>query len=357
MSTGLFLVRGEDTVKVLRPSSFASEDAFQRLVERFPELLTQLDGPASRKWILIKREAGIPDVQNGLDRWSLDHLFLDEEGVPTLVEIKRSTDTRTRREVVAQVLDYAANASRWWNVDKLQEWFLQAHSCDLDSAHSQLSVLLSRDGIDWDAYWRSVASNLSAGRLRLVIAADVIPPELERIIEFLNEQMNPASILALELRVFEDGSDRILAPRLVGATTRAEDQKSIRKEVALSVEDWLGKEGIGENERIFVERMSDLGARPVVAGQSLALDFGSTRFAYLRHRGRISLSMWGIKKHPHYVDDQQRSALLHAFELAGFKPSNSNHEGEPSLFIPAENEAAQWTALIAVFSNLFHQLA
>jgi hypothetical protein len=34
---------------------------------------------------------------------------VDEAGVPTLVEVKRSSDTRARREVVARMLDYAAN--------------------------------------------------------------------------------------------------------------------------------------------------------------------------------------------------------------------------------------------------------
>ena len=31
---------------------------------------------------------------------------------PTLVEVKRSSDTRIRREVVGQMLDYAANGQR-----------------------------------------------------------------------------------------------------------------------------------------------------------------------------------------------------------------------------------------------------
>jgi hypothetical protein len=33
----------------------------------------------------------------------------DQNAVPTLVEVKRSSDTRIRREVVGQMLDYAAN--------------------------------------------------------------------------------------------------------------------------------------------------------------------------------------------------------------------------------------------------------
>ena len=30
--------------------------------------------------------------------------------IPTLVEVKRGTETRNRREVVGQILDYAANS-------------------------------------------------------------------------------------------------------------------------------------------------------------------------------------------------------------------------------------------------------
>jgi hypothetical protein len=40
-------------------------------------------------------------------------LIIDQHAIPTLVEVKRSTDTRIRREVVSQMLDYAANADNY----------------------------------------------------------------------------------------------------------------------------------------------------------------------------------------------------------------------------------------------------
>ena len=46
-----------------------------------------------------------------------------ETGIPTLVEVKRSTDTRLRREVVGQMLDYAANAVVYWPVERLEAEF------------------------------------------------------------------------------------------------------------------------------------------------------------------------------------------------------------------------------------------
>jgi hypothetical protein len=56
-------------------------------------------------------------------RWSLDHLFLDQDGVPTLVEVKRGTDTRIRREVVGQMLDYAANGVVYWPLETIRASF------------------------------------------------------------------------------------------------------------------------------------------------------------------------------------------------------------------------------------------
>jgi hypothetical protein len=70
--------------------------------------------------LLIAREVPIPDEMDGAARLSLDHLFVDQDSIPTLVECKRSTDTRTRREVVAQMLDYAANATEYLAIESIR---------------------------------------------------------------------------------------------------------------------------------------------------------------------------------------------------------------------------------------------
>jgi hypothetical protein len=63
------------------------------------------------------------DEEAGGGRWSLDHLFVDQDAIPTLVEVKRSSDTRIRREVVGQPLEYAANAIAYWPVEKIRAEF------------------------------------------------------------------------------------------------------------------------------------------------------------------------------------------------------------------------------------------
>jgi hypothetical protein len=66
----------------------------------------------------------------------------------------------------------------------------------------------------------------------MVFVADRIPRELVRIVEFMNEQMRPAEVLAIEVEQFSDGKGiRTLVPRLVGATARAQAAKSIEAEL------------------------------------------------------------------------------------------------------------------------------
>src|SRR3954451_13322596 len=88
-------------------------------------------------------------------RWSLDHLFVDQDAVPTLVEVKRSSDTRIRREVVGQLLEYAANGTRYWPVEQLRALFetsCATRGIDPDEA---LRDALG-DEADMDGWWAQV---------------------------------------------------------------------------------------------------------------------------------------------------------------------------------------------------------
>ena len=51
-------------------------------------------------------------------------------------------------------------------------------------------------------FWKQVKTNLQAGKVMLIFVADMIPSELQRIVEFLNEQMDPAEVLAFEIKQF-----------------------------------------------------------------------------------------------------------------------------------------------------------
>jgi hypothetical protein len=62
----------------------------------------------------------------------------------------------------------------------------------------------------------------------MLFVADRIPAELRRIVEFLNEQMDPAEVLALELRQFQGEGLRTIVPMLYGQTEGAQQKKSVQ---------------------------------------------------------------------------------------------------------------------------------
>ena len=64
--------------------------------------------------------------------------------------------------------------------------------------------------------------------MRLIFVADKIPDGLRRIVVFLNEQMNPAEVLAVEIKqhVAEGQEEKAFVPRLIGYTAHAERVKS-----------------------------------------------------------------------------------------------------------------------------------
>jgi hypothetical protein len=59
--------------------------------------------------------------------------------------------------------------------------------------------------------------------------ADRIPSELEGIVEFLNGQMSPAEVLAVEVTQYEGDGLKTLVPRVVGQTVAAQQKKGAQK--------------------------------------------------------------------------------------------------------------------------------
>jgi hypothetical protein len=189
MNGGIFLVQGHGRLVRMNQAPYDSEDLLQSLLENYPDLLAgdQIDSTNPRRWLLVRREMGIPGDDGGSDRWSVDHLFLDQDAIPTLVEVKRSTDTRIRREVVGQMLDYAANAVAYWPIEQLRAQFEQqcaSQQSDADEIIHKFVEDSDHEGVE--SFWQKAKTNLQAGKIRMVFVADVIPNELRRIVEFLN---------------------------------------------------------------------------------------------------------------------------------------------------------------------------
>ena len=228
MAGGIYIIQDSGHLIEMTERAYDSEALLQELLAKYPALLAgdQIDAMAPRRWILVSRELPVPDEDSGPGRWSIDHLFLDQDAIPTLVEVKRSTDTRLRREVVGQMLDYAANGVVYWPVETIQARFDARCASEGRASADALAEAFGADTVP-DEFWQRVKTNLQAGRVRLVFVADVIPTELRRIVEFLNGQMDPAEVLALEIRQYAGPGLRTLVPRVFGLTAEAQIKKAV----------------------------------------------------------------------------------------------------------------------------------
>ena len=208
---------------------FALEDILQELIADHPKLLSgeQINPNDPRRWLLIQREQGIADTEDGNYRWALDHLLIDQDAMPTLVETKRSNNTEIRRSIVGQMLDYAAFARRTWKVDNIRREFEEAENgAGRSSNEALLNLLQSESEPDVDDFWQRVETNLRAARMRLLFVADDIPDELAHVVEFLNEQMPGIEVLAVEIKQFKGETGKTLVPRVIGRTAAIPDKSS-----------------------------------------------------------------------------------------------------------------------------------
>ena len=301
MDASVFLLQGDNTLIRMDEQGYATKSLLQILLADHPDLMAgdQIDAVNPRRWLLIEREAGVPASLDGGNRWALDHLFLDQDAIPTFVEVKRATDTRARREVVAQMLDYAANATEYWPVDRMREKFaLRCDARGLDPAE-ELRELVGPDADD-AAFWDLAKQNLRDGRVRLLFVADQIPPSLRRIVEFLNRQMNPAEVLAVEIKQFAptgDTPERTLVPRVIGQTEQTREAKAAARPPSRSTR-------ISREE--FVDQLRADRRDIVLASLRAAEEHGfvAAEFRSSSAKGWTCITLAGIRGTPVTLDEE-----------------------------------------------------
>jgi len=227
MGGGIYLIDDDDRLVEMTEKAYDSEDQLQELLEKYPNILAgdQIDRATPRRWLSINRESAIAPEEDGVDRWNLDHLFIDQDGIPTLVEVKRSRDAEMRQKMLGQMIDYAANALIYWPFESIVTQF-EVNCREVGRDPEQVFEEFLGEDANEEGFWSQVKTNLQAGKFRLVFVADEIPGELRRVVEFLNEQMDPTEVLGLEIKQYlsEDGQ-RTLVPRLIGQTAGAQQKK------------------------------------------------------------------------------------------------------------------------------------
>lgn len=244
MAEKIYIRNASGELEPLAEERFETEAMLEELVAQHPELLAgeQMRPGDPLRWILIK-----PQMQ--IEGWAVDLLLIDQHGRPTLVEVKRGSNSQIRREVVGQMLDYAATAAGVWSERNLRQVFEDDAKARGDDPYDELREFLNpkaeTDQDDFASeFWNRVATNLATNQLWLLFVSDDVPTELERIVEFLNSQMPNIDVLAVEIKQFRSCSMQTLVPRIIGKIdTVSTSPAGAKVNVVKGKTQYVGQEG------------------------------------------------------------------------------------------------------------------
>lgn len=270
----LFEIRDNGDVreaKAVRISDEARE--LRDLLAHNPFLLPgdQIDPESPRRWLVVRKEMPVPDPGGGGSRWSVDVLLCDQAGVPTFVECKRFADTRARREVVGQMLEYAANGHFYWNRAELESYVEATAATQGKSTEDLLAELDPEDADSLEELLDQFVEKLREGQVRLVFFMENAPQELKSIVDFLNRQTERTEVLLVEARVYEADGKRLVSPALFGYT---EEARRAKRSVTVSAGERRKK---WTAEAFFVDARENLDEEQVAVlqeGLSLGREFG-----------------------------------------------------------------------------------
>ena len=210
------------------------EDDLQALIAHDHSLLcgNQITPDNPRRWILVDREVNITPDPNGAYRWRVDHLFIDQDGLPTIVEAKRGENREKRRTIVGQVLEYAAY-SAFFPRDNIRAMF----EANTNDPVAELAKLFESEASDdqIDRFWNTVCTNLAEGRLRLMLVADDLPDETCRVAGFLNDRLCDIAVFAIKVENPSATAGDAPPARIVASPNTVFDKLTIEQRPMLPV--------------------------------------------------------------------------------------------------------------------------
>jgi hypothetical protein len=194
--------------RLLAPVGFPDEQTLHRLVEQTPELLPLAGSP----WLVIVGSE-VP-----LGGGYVDLLAVEPTGRMVVIEVKLASNAEARRAVVAQILAYAAflkgTAPAALETEVLRRSLQQQGVATL----GELVAAQDKEGsYDEAAFASGLEESLAQGRFRLVLVLDDAPPELVRLVGYL-ESIAPELVIDLiTVNAFDVNGSRILVPQRVDA--------------------------------------------------------------------------------------------------------------------------------------------
>jgi len=271
------------------------------------------------------------------------------------------------------MLDYAANAVVYWPVERIRAQF--EATCQVQGLEAEQVIT---DFLDLETnpeeFWQKMKTNLQAGKVRLVFVADKIPSELQRIVEFLNGQMDPAEVLALEVKQIVGEGLKTLVPKIIGLTAAAQEKKSSGSREAREwdelsfFQDFNTRNLLEESKvarKIFEwakTRMSS--ANPWGRGVSYGTFYPKFNFKDITipffnvfSSGRIEISFGQIKKAPPFDGDEKRLEFLHRLnQVSGVSLASDSINRYPTIPLSVLKEDDTLNQFLGVFDWVIREI-
>lgn len=151
----------------------------------------------------------------------IDAAFINPEGKLTIVECKLWRNPQARREVVAQMLDYARALTRWSYSDLQRQ--VSARLNETGNVPFQ-RVQRLHPAIDEASFVDSTAQALRSGRFLMIIIGDGIREDVGAIAELINRNAASAFQLAIvEAALYDAGNGAVaVQPRVLAQTKNIE---------------------------------------------------------------------------------------------------------------------------------------
>jgi hypothetical protein len=196
------------------------------------------------------------------------------------MECKLAKNHQIKREVVGQVLDYAASL---WETDlrTFSEAFRSRTGTDpFEAIRQQFGG--DAESFDEGACRAEVDRRLREGDFRLLVAVDRIDPELQRIIQYVNSRGGSGKglrLVAVEFPRYKHGEIQVLVPEAYGDEIAEQHASSVRTTQTWTVEDY------------FAALAPDSPLRPIV--QRL-LGWADDRLTIRMGHGQTPAPMWRL---------------------------------------------------------------
>lgn len=213
-----------------------NEDWLQELLQSYPNLLPVNEFESMFSPITpIGRE--IPTTSG-----PIDNLFISEQGCLVIVETKLWRNPEAKREVLAQVIDYAAEVSKWSFAELDEKARKYCHKGVIDILQS---------GFDADTEEvpteNMIAKNLRLGRFLILIVSDHIRSSLVDMLTYVNRYPHLATNVGLvELQCYQTPSSQgeiMIVPSIV-AKTEIVERSIVQVNIVPNVEHHISVEQI-----------------------------------------------------------------------------------------------------------------